>query len=71
MFLTVADITIAVLLIVSILLQMQGSGLSSSFGGSGGEFYRSRRSMEKSLVWVTVILTVLFAVVSIILLLPR
>lgn len=70
MFLTVADIVIAVLLIVSILLQMQGSGLSSSFGGSG-EFYRSKRSVEKLLVWATVILTALFAVVSIILLLPR
>lgn len=70
MFLTIADIVIAVLLIASILLQMQGSGLSSSFGGSG-EFYRSRRSMEKMLVWATVILTVLFAIVSIILLLPR
>lgn len=70
MFLTVADIIIAVLLIISILLQMQGSGLSSSFGGSG-EVYRSRRSVEKLLVWATVILTALFAVISIILLLPR
>lgn len=70
MFLTIADIVIAVLLIASILLQMQGSGLSSSFGGSG-EFYRSRRSMEKLLVWATVILTAIFAVISIILLLPR
>lgn len=70
MFLTIADIIIAVLLIASILLQMQGSGLSSSFGGSG-EFYRSRRSMEKLLVWATVILTAIFAVISIILLLPR
>lgn len=70
MFLTVADIIIAVLLIISILLQIQGSGLSSSFGGSG-EVYRSRRSVEKLLVWATVILTALFAVISIILLLPR
>lgn len=70
MFLTVADIIIAILLIASILLQMQGSGLSSSFGGSG-EFYRSKRSVEKLLVWATVILTALFAVISIILLLPR
>lgn len=70
MLLTIADIIIAVLLITLILLQMQGSGLSSSFGGSG-EFYRSRRSVEKFLVWATIILTVLFAVISIILLLPR
>lgn len=70
MFLTALDILIAVLLITVILLQMQGSGLSSSFGG-GGEFYRSRRSAEKFLLWITVFLSVLFGIVSILLLIPR
>lgn len=70
MFLTVLDIIVTVALIIVILLQMQGSGLSSSFGGTG-EFYRSRRSLEKFLVWVTVILIVLFGIVSILLLIPR
>lgn len=70
MILTALDIIIAVLLIASILLQMQGSGLSSSFGGSG-EFYRSRRSAEKFLLWTTVILATLFAIVSLVLLIPR
>jgi len=51
------------------LLQMQGSGLSSSFGGTG-EFYRSKRSVEKLLMWATVVTTVIFAVVSLLLLLP-
>lgn len=70
MFFTILDIIVATLLIVVILLQMQGSGLSSSFGGSG-EFYRSKRSVEKLLVFVTVILTVLFGGISIFLLIPR
>jgi len=70
MILTIADITIAVLLITVILLQMQGSGLSASLGGSG-EFYRSRRSVEKLLLRVTVILAFLFGLISIILLVPR
>lgn len=70
MFLTLLEIIVAILLIVVILLQMQGSGLSSSFGGAG-EFYRSRRSVEKLLLWATVVLAFLFAVISIILLLPR
>lgn len=70
MFLTVLDIIVATLLIIVILLQMQGSGLSSSFGGSG-EFYRSRRSIEKLLLWATVGLAFLFSVISIILLIPR
>lgn len=66
----VAQIVVAALLIAAVLLQVQGSGLSTVFGG-GGEFYRSRRSMEKILVWATIILMLLFAVLSIILLLPR
>ncbi len=70
MFLTVLDIVVAVLLITVILLQMQGSGLSSSFGG-GGEFYRSRRSVEKLLLRITILLAVIFAVLSIFLLVPR
>jgi len=52
------------------MLQMQGAGLSSSFGG-GGEFYRSKQSIDKLLIWITVILTILFGVLSIILLMPR
>lgn len=70
MFLNVAAIIIAILLIGVIMLQMQGTGLSSSFGG-GGELYRSRQSIDKLLIWITVILTISFAILSIILLIPR
>lgn len=70
MFITVIQIIVAVLLIAVILLQMQGSGLSTAFGG-GGEFYRSRRSLERVLVWATIVLSILFAVLSLILLIPR
>ena len=70
MFLTVLDIIVAGALIIVILLQMQGSGLSGTFGGSG-EFYRSRRSMEKFLVWITAILAILFTIISVLLLIPR
>lgn len=70
MALLIVQIIVSVILIAVILLQMQGSGVSNVFGG-GGEFYRSRRSVERMLVFVTVILTVLFGILSIILLLPR
>jgi len=70
MFLTIATIVVAILLIVVIMLQMQGAGLSSSFGG-GGEFYRSKQSIDKLLVWITIVLTVLFGIFSIILLIPH
>lgn len=70
MFLSILAIIVAVFLIVVIMLQMQGTGLSSSFGG-GGEFYRSKQSIDKLLIWATVVLTILFAVLSVILLIPR
>lgn len=70
MFFNIAAIIVAILLIGVIMLQMQGTGLSSSFGG-GGEFYRSKQSIDKLLVWLTIILTVLFGALSIFLLIPR
>lgn len=70
MILIILQVVIAVLLILAILLQSRGSGLSGAFGG-GGEFYQSRRSIERILVIATVILAVLFGVLSIILLFPR
>jgi len=70
MILIVLEAIVGILLIAAIILQNQGSGLSTAFGGSG-EFYRSKRSMEKLLVWVTAGLAGLFAVLSVILLLHR
>ena len=67
MIISVIQTISAVLFIVVILLQMQGSGLSASFGG-GGEFYRSKRSVEKLLIWATIALSVMFAVLSVVLL---
>lgn len=65
--LLILEILVGIALITTIVLQMQGSGLSTAFGGSG-EFYRSKRSIEKLLVWATGILAGLFAVISILLL---
>lgn len=59
--LTIIQIIISVLLIVSIILQNRGQGLSSGFGG-GGESYRSKRGMEKFLLYLTVILVILFTI---------
>jgi protein translocase SecG subunit len=70
MFLNITAIVVAVLLIVVIMLQMQGTGLSSSFGG-GVEFYRSKQSIDKLLIAATVVLTILFGIISIILLIPH
>lgn len=67
--LNIIEIIVAVLLIALVLLQMQGSGLSSAFGGTG-EVYRSKRSIEKMLMWATVVVTIVFGIVSLLLLIP-
>ncbi|MEX2007796.1 MAG: preprotein translocase subunit SecG [Candidatus Levyibacteriota bacterium] len=66
----VLQILISALLIGAVLLQSQSGGLSSAFGG-GGEFYRSRRSLEKVLYAGTIVLAAAFGILSVILLIPR
>ena len=55
----IAQLILAILVIVAILLQQQGSGLGSAFGGEGN-FYRSKRGLEKVLFYSTIGLIVLF-----------
>jgi preprotein translocase subunit SecG len=54
-------------LIGVILLQAKGTGLGRAWGGSG-EFYRSKRGVEKILFRITIALAVLFLFSSLILL---
>jgi len=55
---------IAIFLIVAILLQARGSGLSATFGGDSS-VYRSRRGIERRLWQFTILLAVLFCAFSI------
>ena len=56
---SVVQIAIAVFLVVAVLLQQRGSGLSSAFGGGGGVYYQ-KRGMDKFLLYATVGLAFLF-----------
>lgn len=60
----IAQIVISVLLIMSILLQNRGTGLGGAFGGEAN-VYRSKRGIEKVLFNATIVLGVLFIVLSI------
>lgn len=57
--LNIAQIVIAVLLVISILLQARGSGLGAAFGGEGN-VYRTKRGVEKGLFYATIVLSILF-----------
>jgi protein translocase SecG subunit len=61
----VVEIIVSVLLIVSILIQNKGAGLSSTFGGDFGGYY-SKRGFEKFLVWFSIALATIFIVLAII-----
>ena len=60
----ISQIIISFALTAAILLQAKGTGLGRAFGG-GGEFYSSKRGVEKILFRATVILAFLFLAVSI------
>ena len=61
----IAEIVTAILLVVSILLQNRGAGLSGTFGG-GFEGYYTRRGFEKFLVFFSIFLSTAFVVLAII-----
>jgi len=62
-FLSIAQIVVAVFLIVFILLQQRGTALGSAFGGGGG-FYATRRGIQKKIFWATVVLGALFIILA-------
>jgi preprotein translocase subunit SecG len=63
--LVVAQILIALAVGSSILLQARGTGLSSTFGGESTA-YRSRRGLEKILFRLTVVLAIVFVIISLV-----
>ncbi len=58
--LPIIQIVLAVLVVVLILLQRRGSGLSTAFGGDGN-IYRTKRGVEKTIFRATIVLTILLA----------
>lgn len=60
----IIQIVLAILIIVAVLLQAQGSGFGTVWSG-GGETYHTRRGLEKVIFYFTMVAIVLFAAVSI------
>ena len=64
-FLLILNIVLSVLIIIFILVQGKGAGLGSAWGG-GGEMFQTRRGMEKTILWLTMIFIIIFFIVSLI-----
>lgn len=58
------QIGLGILMVIGILLQQKGTGLSSAMGGSGIE-YTSRRGAEKFVFQFTIVASILFIAASI------
>jgi preprotein translocase subunit SecG len=59
-FLNISLIIISVLLIVSVILQSKGAGLGGLTGADAGSVFTARRGIERTLFWVTIVLSVVF-----------
>ena len=62
-YLNIVQIIVSIALIVLVILQAKGGGLSSIFGGEGA-IYRTRRGLEKTLFQLTIVLAILFGAIS-------
>ena len=64
-YLNIAQIVLSVALIFVILLPVKGGGLGGIFGQADTDF-RTKRGVEKTLFQLTIILVILFVIISIV-----
>jgi preprotein translocase subunit SecG len=63
-YFNMAQIILSLALILAVLLQVKGGGLGGIFG-QPDTVYRTKRGMEKTLFQLTIVLVVLFIIISI------
>jgi preprotein translocase subunit SecG len=63
-YLEIAQLLVSIVLIIALLLQVKGGGLGGIFGQQAG-VYRTKRGMEKTLFRFTIIMMVIFVIISI------
>jgi preprotein translocase subunit SecG len=59
------QIIVSIILIALVLVQDRTSGLSGVFGGAGATPYQTRRGLEKTIYWATIVAAALFAILAI------
>ena len=64
-YLSIAQIVLSVALILAILLQVKGGGMGGIFG-QADSVYRTKRGIEKTLFQMTIVLAVIFIIISIV-----
>ena len=64
-FFDIALIITSIALIVSVILQNKGVGLGGLTGADAGSVFTARRGIEKTLFWITIVLSVLFIILTV------
>ncbi len=63
-YINIAQILVAILLTVVILLQAKGSGIGTALGGGTSGSFRTRRGVEKTLFQLTIVIAILFMIIA-------
>lgn len=63
--LEISQVVLAILMVATILLQQKGSGMGAAFGGSSN-IYNTKRGVDKVLHNATVVISILFLLVSVV-----
>jgi len=64
-FFDIALIITSIALIASVILQNKGIGLGGLTGADAGSVFTARRGIEKTLFWITIVLSALFLILTI------
>lgn len=64
LYVDIALIITSLALIVSVILQNKGVGLGGLTGDNSGGVFSARRGIEKTLFWITIVLSVLFFILT-------
>ena len=69
--LLIAQDVLSIFIVIFILIQSKGSGVSAIFGGGEGNIYRTRRGAERVIFITTIVMVVLWFALAIASLLVR
>jgi len=64
LYIDIALIITSIALITSVILQNKGMGLGGLTGQDSGGIFTARRGIEKTLFWVTIVLSGLFFILT-------
>jgi len=63
-YIDIALIITSIALIISVILQNKGVGLGGFTGGDSGGVFSARRGIEKTLFWITIVLSGVFFILT-------